>query len=117
MPDPPATPTSRRPPPRSAAPWPREPPPPAGPTLNPSHSHTHAYPLTHTRHRLYHPAGYVVVFKFMPLTDPSHGSWEWSQCLTLAAILAATDPVAVVAALHELGAPRTLASVIDGYVP
>ena len=56
----------------------------------------------------------ALVFRFQPLTDPGAGMWDWSQCLTLAAILAATDPVAVVAALHELGAPRTLGSIIEG---
>jgi len=40
--------------------------------------------------------------------------WSFNQHLTLGAILAATDPVAVVAALHELGAPKPLSTVIDG---
>ena len=38
----------------------------------------------------------------------------FSQALTLGAILAATDPVAVVSALHELGAPGKLSVLIDG---
>ena len=40
--------------------------------------------------------------------------WGTSVCMLLGAIVSATDPVAVVAALHELGAPAKLASVIDG---
>ena len=40
--------------------------------------------------------------------------WSFEQHLTLGAILAATDPVAVVGALHELGAPKPLSTVIDG---
>jgi NhaP-type Na+/H+ or K+/H+ antiporter len=40
--------------------------------------------------------------------------WALSVSLLLGAIVSATDPVAVVAALHELGAPAKLASVIDG---
>lgn len=41
-------------------------------------------------------------------------AWSWSMCLLLGSILAATDPVAVVAALHELGAPKKLSIIIDG---
>ena len=40
--------------------------------------------------------------------------WEWPTAFCLASIVSATDPVAVVAALHELGAPEKLASIIDG---
>ena len=36
---------------------------------------------------------------------PGTDEWSFAQALTLGAILAATDPVAVVSALHELGAP------------
>ena len=51
------------------------------------------------------------------LTNPPHQlhisrlwttKWTFEQHLTLGAILAATDPVAVVGALHELGAPKPL---------
>lgn len=42
-----------------------------------------------------------------------HG-WDFVTAMTLGSILAATDPVAVVALLRELGAPRTLATVIEG---
>lgn len=47
-----------------------------------------------------------IVFLLSPRT--------FSQALTLGAILAATDPVAVVSALHELGAPGKLSVLIDG---
>ncbi|WIA14531.1 hypothetical protein OEZ85_003050 [Tetradesmus obliquus] len=40
--------------------------------------------------------------------------WSWPQALLFGAMLSATDPVAVVAVLHEVGADEKLASVIDG---
>ncbi|GBF87432.1 hypothetical protein Rsub_00143 [Raphidocelis subcapitata] len=40
--------------------------------------------------------------------------WTWPQSLLFGAMLSATDPVAVVAVLHEVGADAKLASVIDG---
>jgi len=42
------------------------------------------------------------------------GSWPWLLCLTMGAILAATDPVAVVGLLKELGASPTLTVQIQG---
>jgi len=39
---------------------------------------------------------------------------SWEAALLLSSILSATDPVAVVASLHELGAPKKLASLIEG---
>eukprot|EP00878_Enallax_costatus_P006804 GHUV01007132.1.p1 GENE.GHUV01007132.1~~GHUV01007132.1.p1 ORF type:complete len:889 (+),score=286.27 GHUV01007132.1:1018-3684(+) len=41
-------------------------------------------------------------------------SWSWPQALLFGAMLSATDPVAVVAILHEVGADEKLANVIDG---
>ena len=41
-------------------------------------------------------------------------SWSWNTCLVFGAMAAATDPVAVAAVLKELGAPETLATVIEG---
>lgn len=38
----------------------------------------------------------------------------WADALTLGGILAATDPVAVVSLLKELGASKTLATLIEG---
>ena len=40
--------------------------------------------------------------------------WSFCLCLTFGAIMAATDPVAVVALLKELGAPKTLGTLIEG---
>lgn len=40
--------------------------------------------------------------------------WDFTTGMTLGSILAATDPVAVVALLRELGAPRSLATIIEG---
>ena len=40
--------------------------------------------------------------------------WSWSESLLFGAMLSATDPVAVVAVLHEVGADKKLSSVIDG---
>lgn len=43
-------------------------------------------------------------------------SWHWSMttCLTFGALISATDPVAVVALLKELGAPKRLGLLIEG---
>ena len=43
-------------------------------------------------------------------------SWQWSMvtCLTFGALISATDPVAVVALLKELGAPKRLGLMIEG---
>jgi len=43
-----------------------------------------------------------------------HSGWDWSLCLTYGSIVSATDPVAVVALLHELGAPENLGTLIEG---
>lgn len=40
--------------------------------------------------------------------------WEWPVCLMLGAILSATDPVAVVALLKELGVSERLGTLIEG---
>jgi len=41
-------------------------------------------------------------------------SMTWEAALLLSSILSATDPVAVVAALHHLGAPKKLSTLIEG---
>merc|ERR1719191_2669418 len=41
-------------------------------------------------------------------------NWDFLMCLVTGAILCATDPVAVVALLKELGAPPTLTVQIQG---
>jgi len=54
-------------------------------------------------------------YAFQSQTEPDgQVIWEWPTAFCLASIVSATDPVAVVAALHELGAPEKLASIIDG---
>ena len=40
--------------------------------------------------------------------------WDWERCFLLGSILSATDPVAVVAVLHTLGAPKQLSTLIEG---
>lgn len=40
--------------------------------------------------------------------------WSWDLSLAFGSIVCATDPVAVVATLHSLGAPEKLSDVIDG---
>ncbi|KAI3954801.1 hypothetical protein MKW98_002907 [Papaver atlanticum] len=41
-------------------------------------------------------------------------NWSWKTSLLLAGLLSATDPVAVVALLKELGASKELTTIIDG---
>ena len=40
--------------------------------------------------------------------------WGWASCLMLGSILSATDPVAVVALLKEVGASKRLGHIIEG---
>ena len=42
------------------------------------------------------------------------GNFTWNACVMFGAIISATDPVAVVALLKELGASRRLATLIEG---
>ena len=46
-------------------------------------------------------------------TDVTH-QFSWNACLLYGSIISATDPVAVVALLKELGASRRLATLIEG---
>lgn len=41
-------------------------------------------------------------------------TWNWNYALMLGAVISATDPVAVVAILKEVGASKKLSSLIDG---
>ena len=41
-------------------------------------------------------------------------NWSWESCLLLGTILSATDPVAVVALLKELGASPVISTMIEG---
>lgn len=40
--------------------------------------------------------------------------WSWSTVLLLGGLLSATDPVAVVALLKDLGASKKLSTIIEG---
>ncbi|KNC55217.1 cyclic nucleotide-binding protein [Thecamonas trahens ATCC 50062] len=53
----------------------------------------------------------TIIFRYVFV---SYSSWSLSHVLLLSSILCATDPVAVVAALKELGAPATLSTLIEG---
>ena len=51
----------------------------------------------------------AVVFKYVFASY----EWDWVTCFMTASILCATDPVAVVASLHTLGAPEKLSTLIE----
>ena len=40
--------------------------------------------------------------------------WSWKTSLLLGGLLSATDPVAIVALLKELGASKKLSTIIEG---
>ncbi|XP_072989939.1 sodium/hydrogen exchanger 8 [Typha latifolia] len=48
----------------------------------------------------------------LKVTFPYH--WDWKTSLLLGGLLSATDPVAVVALLKELGASKKLSTIIEG---
>ena len=48
------------------------------------------------------------------LVKLAYGDWTWDLCLLLGVITSATDPVAVVALLRELGAKVSLSTTIEG---
>ena len=45
---------------------------------------------------------------------PKEWGWGWLAALTFGALISATDPVAVVAILKEVGAPKRLGTLIEG---
>jgi Na+/H+ antiporter len=45
---------------------------------------------------------------------PDHWQWSGLQALLFGALISATDPVAVVALLREMGAPKRLALLVEG---
>lgn len=49
---------------------------------------------------------------FLQLAFPY--DWNWKTSLLLGAILSATDPVAVVALLKDLGASKKLSTIVEG---
>ncbi|OII76805.1 sodium hydrogen exchanger family protein [Cryptosporidium andersoni] len=42
------------------------------------------------------------------------GVFDWTCAFLISSVLSATDPVAVIASLHQLNAPEKLASLVDG---
>lgn len=57
--------------------------------------------------------GLTAIFLYL-VVDFGQKNLNLEASFTLATILSATDPVAVVSALHELGAPKKLAHLIEG---
>ena len=51
---------------------------------------------------------------WMAGADIGISSWDWQYALLFGAVISATDPVAVVALLKELGASKKLATLIEG---
>lgn len=51
-------------------------------------------------------------FVTIQLTFPYN--WSWKTSLLLGGLLSATDPVAVVALLKDLGASKKLSTIIEG---
>lgn len=45
---------------------------------------------------------------------PEYSSWTWPLALMFGALISATDPVAVVALLHELGTSKRFSTLVDG---
>ena len=48
------------------------------------------------------------------LFAPEYTSWTWPLALMFGALISATDPVAVVALLHELGTSKRFSTLVDG---
>ena len=67
-------------------------------------------PLAHRAHR----AGAASASWQACFVKLCYGSWTWDLCLLLGTITSATDPVAVVAMLRELGAKVSLSTTIEG---
>ena len=59
-------------------------------------------------------AGCCIRGLFASPNDSNPDGWPWFSCFTLASVLSATDPVAVVGALHSLNAPNKLVLLIAG---
>jgi len=60
-------------------------------------------------------ATYLMYFFFFnTYHDNDRYGWSFEACMTFGAILSATDPVAVVALLDDLGAPHKLSIAIEG---
>lgn len=55
---------------------------------------------------------WLTIYVIVQLTFPYN--WSWKTSLLLGGLLSATDPVAVVALLKELGASKKLNTIIEG---
>lgn len=60
---------------------------------------------------LFATAGMLMLVRYLNL---GFGAWDWPIALTFGALISATDPVAVVAILKELGASKRLTALIEG---
>jgi NhaP-type Na+/H+ or K+/H+ antiporter len=56
-------------------------------------------------------AGFVVLLNYFEIGVPK---WNWTIALLFGAVVSATDPVAVVSILKELGASKKLGTLIEG---
>lgn len=56
-------------------------------------------------------AALVMAFRWIA---PEYASWTWSFALMFGALISATDPVAVVALLHELNTSKRFSTLVDG---
>ena len=57
--------------------------------------------------------GLVVCTSLTGLTYMAFYGWSWEAAMLLGGILSATDPVAVVALLREMGVKKSLATLIE----
>ncbi len=56
----------------------------------------------------------AAVMMGISLVAPAYSSWNWTFALMFGALISATDPVAVVALLGELGVSKRFSTLIDG---
>ena len=55
----------------------------------------------------------AVLLMVISLAVPGYGQWTWSFALMFGALISATDPVAVVALLHELKTSKRFSTLVD----
>lgn len=56
----------------------------------------------------------AILIILISLFAPGYESWTWPFALMFGALISATDPVAVVALLHELGTSKRFSTLVDG---